>query len=260
MPELPDVEVFRQYLDETSLHQRIQKVVSVDRSILWKISPGKLQSILGGEQIRESKRHGKYVFAKLKDNSYLGLHFGMSGNLKYFKDGDEPPAHTRLLVRFRNGYHLAYISVRKLGKIFIAKDIERFVEEQQLGPDALAIDSGTFQSVFRNRGGSVKTALMNQGALAGLGNIYTDEILFQAGIRPTRKCGQLASKEWSRLFHTMKTVLKAVIKKRAQPDRFPASYLTPHRDAHARCPKCGSQLKRVKVGGRTTYYCPNHQS
>lgn len=260
MPELPDVEVYHQYLDATSLHQQIQKVISVDRNILWKISPQKFRSLLEGQQIRESTRHGKYVFAKLKEDRYLGLHFGMSGSLKYFKDEDEPPAHTRMLVRFRNGYHLAYISVRKLGKIFVATDVKRFIAQQQLGPDALAIDSYAFRSVFQNRRSSVKTALMNQKELAGLGNIYTDEILFHAGIRPTRKCSQLSDKEWLQIFRTMRTVLHAVIKKRAQPDRFPASYLTPHREPGAKCPKCGSRLTQERVGGRTTYYCPKDQA
>lgn len=260
MPELPDVEVFRQYLNSTSLHQQIHEVMSLNRDILWRISPAKFRSVVVRSQLRETTRHGKYVFARLDCNNYLGFHFGMSGSLKYFKDGDKAPAHTRMLVRFANGYHLAYISVRKLGKLFITKDVRTFIEEQQLGPDALASGFNTFQSIFKKRGSSVKTALMNQQAIAGLGNIYADEVLFQAGVRPTRKCSQLSAKEWRNIFRTMRTVLNAVIKKRAQPDRFPGSYLTTHRNAGEKCPRCNRQLKRVKIGGRTTYYCRKDQT
>jgi len=199
------------------------------------------------------------VFAELDGNNFLGLHFGMSGSLKYFKDGDDAPPHTRVLVQFENGYHVSYISVRKLGKVFVVKDVEAFIRKQELGPDALAVDFDKFHSIFQDRRGSIKTALMDQGALAGLGNIYADEILFQSGIRPTRRCGNLSSEEWRRVIRVMRSVLRAVIRKRAQPNRFPKSYLTPHRDPEAECPRCGSQLKHRKVGGRTTYFCHNEQ-
>lgn len=260
MPELPDVEVFRQYLNATSLHQQIQEVRSLDSNILWKTSPARFRSVLNRSELQETIRHGKYLFARLSRNGYLGFHFGMSGSLKYFKHGDQIPEHTRILICFGNGYHLAYVSVRKLGRLFIANDVPTFVKKQYLGPDALAVDFRTFRSIFENRQGSVKTFLMNQHRIAGLGNIYADEILFQAGVRPTRACHQLSAEEWQRIFRIMRSVLNAVIKKQAQPERFPRSYLTPHRSLKKKCPRCGVQLKRVKVGGRTTFYCPRHQT
>lgn len=260
MPELPDVEVSRQYLDSTSLHQPIDKVVSLDGNMLWKISPAKFRAALKGNQLEETARHGKYLFAKFNHIGFLVFHFGMSGTLKYFKDSSKTPAHTRMLIRFKNDYHLAYVSVRKLGRLFIAEDTKTFIGKQRLGPDALAIDFGTFRSIFGNRRGSVKTALMNPKAIAGLGNIYADEILFQAGIRPARECTELRTEEWQQVFRTMRTVLKAVIKRQAKPDRFPSSYLTRHRSVGEKCPRCGKQLKRLKIGGRTTYYCINDQN
>ena len=259
MPELPDVEVFREYLQSTSLRQPIKNVASVDKKILWKTSPHKIRSALKGNQIRACSRHGKYLFAELKSGDSLGMHFGMSGGLEYFKEGDEPPAHTRMLVQFQNGHHLAYVCVRKLGKVFVAKDAESFVRSRKLGPDALAIDLDTFHSIFRNRKGAVKPALMDQGAVAGLGNVYTDEILFQAGIRPTRRCDDLNSRDWQHVFRVMRKVLPTAIKKKAQPDRFPKSYLTPHRHPQSRCPRCGKRLENKRVGGRTTYFCPRDQ-
>lgn len=260
MPELPDVEIFRQYLDATSLRQPIDKIVSPDTIRLWETSPRKFQPVLEGNQLHKTMRDGKYVFAGLNGNNCLGFHFGMSGSLKYFKHKVQRPSRMRMLVRLRNGSYLAYVSVRRLGKLFIAKDVKTFVERRRLGPDALATDFHTFQSIFQNRSGSTKTPLMNQQAISGLGNMYTDEILFQAGIRPTRKCTPVDSKEWQPIYPTMKTVLNAVIKKRAQPERFPRSYPTLHRSPGEKCPKCGTRLKNKKVGGRTTYYCPGHQN
>lgn len=259
MPELPDVEVFCRYLKSTSLRTPVKSVASVDKKILWKTSPQKFRSVLKGNQLRACRRHGKYLFAELKGDNSVGMHFGMTGGLKYFKEREKPPAHARLVVQFQNGDQLAYTSVRKLGKVFLVDDIEAFTRKRKLGPDALDVDFDTFYSTFRNRRGAVKTTLMKQDLLAGLGNVYTDEILFQAGIHPTRSCHQLSSKEWQRVFRVMRKVLPVAIRKRAERDRFPKSYLTPHRKSGAKCPRCGARLKSKSVGGRTTYFCQREQ-
>lgn len=259
MPELPDVEVFCQDLKSASLRKPIKSVASLDKTILWKTSPQKFRSALKGNQIRACRRHGKYLFAQLKGDLSLGMHFGMTGRLKHFKGREKPPAHARILVEFEDGHCLAYTSVRKLGRAFLVKDIEAFIRNRPLGPDALDVNFATFYSIFRNRRAAVKTTLMDQALLAGLGNVYTDEILFQSGIRPTRSCDRLSSKEWQRVFRAMRKVLPAAISKRAQRDRFPNSYLARHRKAQARCPRCGAVLKSSTVGGRTTYFCPRDQ-
>ncbi|HEX5410732.1 MAG TPA: DNA-formamidopyrimidine glycosylase family protein [Terriglobia bacterium] len=259
MPELPDVEVFCKDLKSTSLRKPIKSVPTLDKTILWKTSPQKFRSVLKGNQIRVCRRHGKYLFAELKGDGSLGMHFGMTGRLKYLKEGEKPPAPARIVVEFEDGHCLAYTSVRKLGRVFLVTDIATFVRKRQLGPDALGVDFDTFHSIFRSRRGAVKATLMDQALLAGLGNIYTDEILFQAGIRPTRTCDRVSSKEWQRVFRLMRKVLPAAISKRAQRDRLPNSYLTPHRKTGAKCPRCGSPLKNSTVGGRTTYFCPREQ-
>lgn len=261
MPELPDVEVFRRYLDSTSLHQRIAEVETLDEGVLAGISSRQLRSKLKGHQFQRTRRHGKYLFAGVKEDLWLALHFGMTGYLKYFKDCGGAPRHTRLRVHFRNGYHLAYVCQRRLGEVGITNDIERLVAEKELGPDALNADLGidSFKSLVGTARGSIKSALMSQRRLAGLGNIYTDEILFQARVNPRAKANRLTDGHLERLFHSVKDVVETAIEAKAEPGDMPSTYLLPHREKGGVCPRCGGSLRHEKVSGRTSYYCPQCQ-
>jgi formamidopyrimidine-DNA glycosylase len=187
MPELPDVQVFREYLDATALHQRIDDVtVSGAGELLHDVSARTLRDRLKGRSLAGTRRRGKHLFAKLSGNGWLRLHFGMTGELAYFKRRREAPDHVRLRLDFANGYHLAYRNVRKLGEIGLVDDVVEFVEAEGLGPDALdpELDLGAFREALGKRRGSVKGALMNQEVVAGIGNVYADEILLAAGGRP----------------------------------------------------------------------------
>jgi formamidopyrimidine-DNA glycosylase len=262
MPELPDVEVFRKYFNSTSLHQEIREVKVLNRRMLKGISAPKLKSTLGGQSFRSTARHGKYLFAELKNGSWLVLHFGMTGFLKYFRHTDKEPPHDRLLLTFSNGYHLAYDCQRKLGEIGLVDDKERFVRERDLGPDALAPDFNlaAFKETFsRAKRSSVKSAFMNQKLTAGIGNVYSDEILFQTKIHPRTKVKNLAEKQLEKLFREMKKVLQTAIQCQATPERFPGSYIIPHRRRNGKCPRCSRQLERKKISGRSAYYCPRCQ-
>ena len=117
-----------------------------------------------------------------------------------------------------------------------------------------------FRKILSGSRASIKGALMNQSLIAGLGNVYTDEILFQAGIHPKTKANELEEGDVKRLYRKMrKEVLPTVIDRRADPARFPEEYLTPCRKKGANCPRCGSELKQIKVSGRTAYLCPECQ-
>lgn len=140
MPELPDVEVFKQYLDATSLHQEIEDVDVRNRKILEDTSVQELGKGLNGRRLESTYRHGKYLFAQLDDDNWLMLHFGMTGKLKYFKVMEKEPEHDRLLLEFSNGYHLAYDCQRMLGHVALIEDAAAFIEEKELGPDALDDD------------------------------------------------------------------------------------------------------------------------
>jgi formamidopyrimidine-DNA glycosylase len=259
MPELPDVEIFKAYLNRTSLHQTIGSVTVSDVRILEGISAKKLRSRLARKQILGSDRHGKLLFARV-DGAHLVMHFGMTGELQYFKDEGKTPQYARVLIGFTNGFHLAYDSRRKLGRIRLVDEMDRYVAKEGLGPDALASDFDTFKGALESRQGYLKLALMDQHVIAGIGNIYSDEILFWAGIHPKHKTNDLDQKAWKRLFRAAQQVLHMAIRKRADPDRLPKSYLIPHRGRGGECPKCGAELRTVKIGGRRAYYCPNDQA
>ncbi len=261
MPELPDVEVFKQYLDATSLHKEIDRVKVHSTQVLEGISATKLRRRLEGHTFESTRRHGKYLFVRLNDGNWLVLHFGMTGSLKYFKDLDKDTPHDRFLIGFSNGYHLAYDSQRKLGKVGVVDDVKKFIKEKDLGPDALDanFDMKAFEEALTGRTATVKAALMNQQYIAGIGNIYSDEILFQAGIRPQTRVNRLKGKNLERLFHVSKEVLRTAIDCRADPGEFPNSYLIPVRHKGGSCPKCERAICKVKVSGRTAYYCSHCQ-
>ena len=259
MPELPDVEVSKQYLDATSLHQRIVEVEVLAPEMLKDMSVKELKQVLEGDAFESSRRHGKYLFINLRNGHFLVLHLGMTGFLTYFKNMEKEPPHERLLIAFSNGYHLAYDCQRKLGQVALAEDVAAFVEERKLGTDAMEIDVDSFKRALSVTRASIKSALMDQKRIAGIGNIYSDEILFQAGVHPQKKASQLDESSVEKLFRAMKEVLSSAVECRADPERFPKDYLIPHRRVDKICPKCGGDIETAKVSGRTAYFCPNCQ-
>jgi formamidopyrimidine-DNA glycosylase len=261
LPELPDVEVFKRYLDATSLHKKIDAVEVKNAKILRGISTETLRRKLKGRTFLSTYRHGKILFVGIDKGLWLLFHFGMTGRVKYFKPMEEEPRHTRLLLAFSEGTHLAYESQRMLGRVELIENVEDYIAEKKLGPDALddALDFQRFKEVLGSRRGVVKSVLMNQKALAGIGNVYSDEILFQAGLHPKSKVGRLKEKDLEKLFKQMKGVLKTAVARRADPEDFPKHYLTPHRDGNRKCPGCGTRLESVKISGRTSYGCPRCQ-
>jgi formamidopyrimidine-DNA glycosylase len=138
-------------------------------------------------------------------------------------------------------------------------DIGTFTQEKNLGPDALDLRYEQFQKILSGKRGSVKSILMNQGILSGIGNIYSDEILFQAGIYPKGRIEKMEEKSIHTLYDTIKEVLETAIEVRADVDNLPRTYLIPHREKGGICPKCGHTLTPIRVVGRTAYYCPEHQ-
>ena len=260
MPELPDVETFKRYVNSTSLHQGIRKV-EVDAARMLRVAPRRLCKALEGSEFLQTERLGKYLFIRVKGGPWLVLHFGMSGMLEYAKDAGERPAHTHLLVHFANGYRLAGIWQRRLGRIGLADDPAAYAAAHDLGPDALnsEISLKEFKRRLQERRGAIKSALMEQAFLAGIGNIYSDEILFQSGIRPDVKVCDLGDARIHALHRAMRHVLRIAIARQANPDRLPDSWLLPHRYNGGKCPRCGSALQLKRSSGRTAYFCPRCQ-
>lgn len=260
MPELPDVVVFQRYLDATALRQRIDNVDVLDEALLDGVSSKTLRSHLEGAEFESTSTHGKNLFVQLKGNrDWLVLHFGMTGFLKYFKDNDDAPSHTRVRFDFNGGYHLAYDCQRKLGKVRLTDNPRAFIEDLGLGPDALSddLDFERFSDILNERKAAVKSTLMNQELLAGIGNVYSDEILFQARIHPETKVVDLDDDARHTLLRTMRRVLKTAIDRKADPEEFPKSWLLPNVDGD--CPHCGAAIETLKVSGRTSHFCPECQ-
>lgn len=262
MPELPDVQVFKEYLDATSLHQKIEDVEIRREDLLESISERSLKRRLKGQTLESTRRHAKYLFVRVDGKGWLILHFGMTGGLSYSRSR-EMPDYTRMLIRFANGWQLAYTCPRVLGTIGWTDDLEEFLEQKELGIDAASAEltPARFQEIMGPKRGTIKPALMDQKTISGLGNVYVDEILFQARIRPKRKVSDLSKRELMAIHEHLGRVLQAAIQARADPEQMPESFLLRCRGGEdATCPRCERPLERTKISGRTTYFCRHCQT
>jgi len=255
-PELPEVESFKRYVDSYTLNQKIKKVLIRDRRIL-KVAEKDFKKSLMGKSFLSTKRHGKYLFIKV-NSLFLILHFGMSGDVVYYDDLEEEPLHSRILFEFTNGNFLSYISQRMFGRVDLTKNIEDFISKKKLGPDAYDMDFEEFKKSLYKRTALAKSALMNQEIIAGIGNIYSDEILFQAKIHPRTKINKISDTKLRALFE-IKIVLKMGIEKKGELTTYPDDFLIPHRKKDDRCPHCGVPIERFEISQRHGFFCPNCQ-
>ncbi|MFW5717803.1 MAG: Fpg/Nei family DNA glycosylase [Spirochaetota bacterium] len=265
MPELPDVEYLRRYAESTSLHRPIDRTSLYSQRLLNKTSTQLLARRLKGSSFSAASRHGKHLFLELDrpgasapGREALMLHFGMTGTLDYH-ESDAPPEYTQLDIAFEGGTHLSYICKRMLGSIAIVDDVADYIEDQDLGPDALAVTVEQLREIVGERRGAIKSTLMNQGRLAGLGNIYTDEVLFQAGIDPRRKCSEIAEDEIAAIHREISRVCRTAADAHADPDRMPESFLIRRRTPGAECPRCSGSVAKVTISGRSAYLCEGCQ-
>lgn len=257
MPELPEIALYKKYVDSTSLHQKITEVNFPETGLLQ--NPEKeFKNALKGNTFEESKQLGKYLFLKIEENSWLVFHFGMTGKLEYFTN-QEPPKYSKMIISFDNDYRLAFVCRRKLGKVYLTNGIEDFTKEKSLGKDALEMKKEEFEKILQEKKGSIKGALTDQHVISGIGNVYADEILYQCEIHPKTKTEKLSEKERAAIYSKMRTVLKTAINNDGRRSELPDTYLTPHRKGGADCPKCTGKVEMIKVSGRNTYFCPQCQ-
>jgi formamidopyrimidine-DNA glycosylase len=259
MPELPDVETFKRYFDATSLRQRIDDVDVRSAYVLKGVSARELVRRLKGRRFESTGRHGKHLFVRADSDLWLRLHFGMTGSLQYFKHEQRVPLHSRVLFVFANNHQLAFDDQRRFGEIGLIGDVEEFLKQRALGPDALDVDLAKFKELFGKHRGAVKSVLLNQRVIAGIGNIYADEILFHAHMHPATEISRLGSKALTKLFRAMRYILGKAIAAKADVNQMPRSWLLPHRGKGGRCPRCGRKLQSSRIGGRTAWFCANCQ-
>ena len=271
MPELPSLEIYKDYFDSHFLHQVIEKAEIKNPEILINVTPNELRETLVEQEFISSRRYGKYLFSRLDNDYFLIIHFGMTGYIKHIQNNtplysnDAPKSnnspnnsHIRFWVHFKNGHELIFDDIRKFGKVGLTRSPDNFVHEKNLGPDALEIDFKNFKELFKKRKGNIKSLIMNQNFIAGIGNLYADEILYQSRIHPLTTADKLDKRNLKKLYQEMKKVLKTAIEHHDVPHKMPSSFLLAHRYPGGECPN-GEPIETMKIGGRTTYFCPIHQ-
>jgi len=257
MPELPEVEIYARYFARHALRQRIARVRVLDERILGAVRKEVFARALRGRAFTRVRRHGKHLFADA-GGTWLHLHFGMTGDLGYYRD--DPPRFARVVFDFDNGAHLAFEDMRLFGVADTIDDPDAFIRLHALGPDPLDLRLAEFRRLIAKRRGATKSLLMSQDVIAGIGNLYADETLFQSAIAPRRPVDRLTSAEIRTIFTTMRKILLTVIERHERGDDHPPRYLIHHREEGARCPRCGGTIVKSVVFGRTTYSCTRHQT
>ncbi len=274
MPELPEVEVVRRDLEREVVGKKI-KAVDVDgmRSVRRHHNRKQFAARLVGKKIVGVERRGKYLLCKLDDGDVLVIHLGMSGQLLRAKTArDATVKHTHVVITFTQGGQLRFVDPRTFGEMFVTEldNVDKQVPElAHLGIDPLetAMSWEHFGSLLAERHAKLKPLLMDQKFLAGIGNIYSDEILWGAGLRWDRMSDSLTAQEVRRLYRSMMETLQDAVKYRGSSladeqyvDLFgkPGEYQH-HHNVYARegeaCPRCRHTIVRERVSGRSTFFC-----
>jgi formamidopyrimidine-DNA glycosylase len=256
VPELPDVEQMRRVWARHGVGRRIERVVTLDPSIVRNAAPDELDPALRGHHLEEPQRVGKWVIAWTTGPSLL-LHFGMTGDLTWAAEAGGRHRHDRLVVELDRG-ELRYRNMRKFGGVWLARNREDVrAITGALGPDALTLDKNRFLQLLGPRRGRIKAALMDQSLIAGIGNIVADEVLWHARVHPARRIEDLASNELVRIHTVLRRLLARWVEGYGSLPRGWLIHARGRRDGE--CPRCGTPLSRMVVGGRTTYFCPRCQ-
>lgn len=259
MPELPEVEIYRRRFEACALRKRIDQIEITDRRILHGTTVDRLRAGLEGRRFTTTRRHGKHLFARASGGPWLYLHFGMTGDLHC---GTDVPRFAKLVIRFPRRQLLAFEDMRLFGRVGLVDDPDEFIEDKRLGVDPLGATFGfdVFDERLAKRRGAIKALLMNQSVIAGLGNLWVDETLFQTGFDPRAPVEKLTRADRRKVFDAVRRILRTAIERQEQDRAMPANYLFENRELDALCPRChGAGLRRTVVAGRTTYYCPAHQ-
>lgn len=267
MPELPEVEVVGRALRRAWVGRTIEHVWVGPPSYFFTTPPGVLRKRLLHARVESLVRHGKYLFAGFSDRSRLLLHLGMTGQLTMSVVPKDP--HVHLVLRFDDGGIATFRDVRKFGKVEWLAPGRISRREEVLGPDALMIEVGAFRKALEGRRAPLKTLLLDQSVLAGVGNIYADEALYRAKLSPLRAGSSLAPRDASRLLECVRGILEesvasggSTINDYLKADGELGGFQDFHRvygKTGEPCPRCRTAIARVVLGGRSSHYCPRCQ-
>lgn len=259
MPELPEAEANRRRVDAGALNRTIEAVrLGNDTSYIDLPSKAERDRFVG-TRLTRTHRHGKIIFAGSADGPWIAVHLGMTGSLRTYDAGDEAPDYVKLTFEFQGDRRLAYRCPRKLGWVQVCDGPDAWVEAKDWGPDALEMGKAAFLEAMGRSKGAIKSALMDQRKIAGIGNLWSDETLYQTGVAPDAAGTGLGEKKIGEIHRAMQRILRRVMEDDADYSKLPREWLIHTRKDGAECPRCGGTLKKMKVGGRSAVYCPSHQ-
>jgi formamidopyrimidine-DNA glycosylase len=290
MPELPEVEVTRRRIAKLLVGRKIARVVTTKPSYFFLTSPKRLQQELAGRTVDKLDRHGKYLLARLDSGATLLLHLGMTGQLfgegaKSLRlmrkpdrrsvatekpSGFSPDEHTHLQLEFSDrGARVFFRDVRKFGKVLLVAGGKSDARLDKLGIDALEAAGEHLFEAARARKIPIKTLLLDQAVIAGIGNIYADEALFLAGVSPRRVARRVSHDECTAIVAAAQKVMKrsiqtggSSISDYVNPDGSDGGYQN-ERKVYGRegepCPTCSTALRRVVIAARSSHFCPECQ-
>ena len=269
MPELPEVETTARGLRARLIDRMVVSIGGVDwPRMLPNTSEIELQETLVGGRVVSIGRKGKYLLIELDGDRWLVIHRKMSGNLLLGPADASPARHTHLQIAFDDGTALRFVDPRKFGRVYLfrsADELTTFLTER-LGPDSLLeLDEAMLVTKLRGRRGRIKSLLLDQAFLAGVGNLYADEALWEARVHPLRTADTLSTTEIKRLARAIKQVLTLGIERRGtsfssyrDADGAPGdnqSFLKVYGRESEPCPRCGRPISRIQIGARSSHFC-----
>jgi formamidopyrimidine-DNA glycosylase len=274
MPELPEVENTVRDLKPLLVGRRIEGVHIYWPRLIANLSPEAFEQQLVGRQIVNTDRRGKFLLFPLDDGATLILHLRMTGKLFPAESGEDLTKHTHLVFDLDNGQQLRYQDLRKFGRFYLVCDRETVLGK--LGPEPLseAFTPIDLLDAVQARRTAIKTLLLNQQVIAGIGNIYADEALYRAGIHPLRAGNSLTLADCSRLHASIRQTLAEAIREGGstlgnsalsnyrRPIGVQGHYQRRHKVYQLTgkpCPVCGTPVERIKVAQRSTHFCPHCQ-
>jgi formamidopyrimidine-DNA glycosylase len=268
MPELPEVETIARGLDRRLAGDRIEAVWIGDKRELLKSPAGEIERVLRGARIERFRRVGKHIVGELASASgptQWVIHLGMTGRCVVCGPEAEQAKHTHLIATLESGRELRFVDPRRFGRLQVLEG-RRFAAP---GDEPTSAGRERFVALFKGRKTPIKSALLNQRLLAGIGNIYADESLFRAGVRPRRRVARMTRAELVRLYDALQQVLAEAIEAGGssvsdyvgaggESGFFQLQHRVYQRTGEP-CLVCGTGIQRVVLAGRSSHYCPKCQ-
>jgi formamidopyrimidine-DNA glycosylase len=266
MPEIPDLEAIRGFLNERLPGVRIDRAEFLI-SVVFRAPKDEFLATLQGNTFGKTERYGKFLLFGLKSGHLLVINAMLTGRFQYLKPEEKRRAKTCLVLGLKNGWELRYRDERLMGKVYLVPKAELSSVPQfsDMGPDALAVSQEEFAQRVRKFTGQIKNILVNHKFVAGIGNAYADEILFAARIHPYRKRTTLGGGDIARLYQSMHKVFAwatPIVAGQMQEElnyEERRDFLKIHRKGKKPCPVCGTRISEITAGQRITNFCRNCQ-